>query len=86
MLASCYARFPEFRASVRSTVCFATKRRIHVFNWRKFLVIDLFWNLGAPLLIKLWGYLPMVELGIGADNESALSQEQNRAWVRVGST
>jgi len=41
---------------------------------------------GAPLLIKFWGYLPMVELGIGADNESALSQDQNRIWVRSKST
>lgn len=82
LLASAYARFPEIRPSVKSMVCFASKRRIRVFNWEKFVKIDLFWNLGARLLVKLYGYLPMKEWNMGADNETALSHLQNCAWVR----
>ncbi len=82
LLASAYARFPEIRPWVKSLACFASKRRIRVFNWEKFVKIDLFWNWGARLLVGLYGYLPMKELRLGADNETALSHRQNRLWVK----
>ncbi|MFO1462184.1 MAG: alpha/beta fold hydrolase [bacterium] len=82
LLAASYARFPEIRPWVKSMVCFASKRTIRVFNWEKFLKIDLFWNRGARLLVGLYGYLPMRELGLGADNETARSHRQNRLWIQ----
>lgn len=86
LLASSYVRCPEIRPWVKSMVCFATKRSIRVFNWEKFLKIDLFWNRGARLLVGLYGYLPMKELKLGADNETALSHRHNRLWVRPDSS
>ncbi|HKY64275.1 MAG TPA: alpha/beta fold hydrolase [bacterium] len=85
LLMALYARSPEWRAGLESVLCFGTKRRIAVFNREKFLKIDLFWNLAAPLLARIYGYLPMVEWKMGSDNETASSLRQNRAWVKAGS-
>jgi len=70
---------------VKSFVCFASKRNVRVINLQKLLVIDLFWNFAAPLLIQYYGYLPMKELRLGPDNESAESQRHCRLWARAGS-
>lgn len=85
LLMAFYARFPDWRPGLESVLCFGTKRRISVFNREKFLKIDLFWNLAAPLLARIYGYLPMVEWKMGSDNETVASLSQNRAWVKAGS-
>ncbi len=84
LLASVYARFPRLRKSVKSFVCFASKRNVRVFNLHKLLILDLFWNIAAPLLIRYYGYLPMKRLGLGAENESAESQSHCKVWARAG--
>jgi predicted alpha/beta hydrolase len=85
LLMAFYARFPEWRSGLESLLFFGTKRRIAVFNREKFLKIDLFWNRAAPLLARIYGYLPMIEWKMGSDNETVSSLRQNRAWVEPGS-
>ena len=85
LLMAAYARFPEWRQGLESVLCFGSKRRISVFNREKFLKIDLFWNLAAPILARIYGYLPMIEWKMGSDNETISSLRDDRAWVQAGS-
>ncbi len=82
LLAAHLARFPEWRGVVRSQVYIASKRYISARNWRKFLNIDLVWNLVCPSLIALFGYLPARELKFAMDNESAKSRRDIARWVK----
>ena len=81
LMASCLARFPELAHRVESLICFAAKRTIRVFNWEKFLIVDLLWNRIAPAVVALCGYVPAREIRFGSDNETKKSYEQNRAWI-----
>jgi pimeloyl-ACP methyl ester carboxylesterase len=84
LLLSVLARFPEYRKLVRGIVFFATKRSVRVRNRETFVRLDLFWNRAARVLVRLYGYLPALELHIGADNETDLSHAESRKWVIPG--
>ncbi len=82
---SMLARRPEWIPRVESITCLATKRRIRVFNLKKFFIIDLLWNRLARFITSLWGFLPAKSLGMGSDNETKKSHLQNVLWVRAAS-
>jgi pimeloyl-ACP methyl ester carboxylesterase len=82
---SFFARFrAKRRDPVKGMVFFGTKRSIRVRGFRKFLMIDLFWNLVARAAVRLYGYLPAREWGAGSDNESDLSHLESKVWVKPG--
>lgn len=82
LMAAHLARFPKSCKHVQSIVCLASKRRISVMNKDKFLGINLAWNIMSRLLIKIFGYLPIKQLGLGMDNESRKSHRQIMRWVK----
>lgn len=78
LLAAMLARNP---IKVNSMVFFASKRRISVFNLRRFLMVDLIWCAGGKLLTSLTGFFPAKAIGIGSDNEPADFFLQTNKWV-----
>lgn len=70
LLSSFLARFPEQTPPISSLVFFGTKRVIHVNHFEKLIKVNLFWNLFARVLAKLYGYLPTQKFGVGSDNET----------------
>lgn len=82
LLSAYYARFGEYRHVVKSMVYFATKRRVAVWNWPRVFYVDLMWGVVAPLLTKLFGYLPAKAFHLGPDNETRGFQAQCLRWVR----
>lgn len=80
LLTSSLARFhDEFK--IISQVYFGVKRRITVFNWEKFLKMDIGWSLmgGAAVLFK--GYLPSKGMKMGADNEPGKHYREMSKWI-----
>jgi predicted alpha/beta hydrolase len=67
LLLSFLARFGN--PGVKSMVFFATKRDVRVQNWRRWINIDLLWNMMGRYLAWRYGYLPVTKFGIGSDNE-----------------
>lgn len=82
LLASYFSRFSEHRNLVKSMVFFGTKRIISVFNWEKFLKINIFWNIVFKILIKKNGYLPAKDSIFGSDNETKKSFQQTEVWFK----
>jgi hypothetical protein len=67
---------------VRSLLTFGSKRTIRVKSFKKWLMVDVFWNRLAPGLAIGQGYLAADKLGVGMDNESRASLNQSIDWVR----
>ena len=84
LMASTLARYPELASQVASQVYFGTKRVIHSWSWERFVKVEFFWKRLALLIAKVKGYLPVVELKMGADNETRRSLQDNVAWVTPG--
>ncbi|MCI2961908.1 MULTISPECIES: alpha/beta fold hydrolase [Shewanella] len=82
LMASSLARYPELQQSVRSLLTFGSKRTIRVKSFKKWLMVDVFWNRLAPGLAMGQGYLAADKLRIGMDNESRASLVQSIDWVR----
>lgn len=82
LMASSLARYPQLQQSVRSLLTFGSKRTIRVKSFKKWLMVDLFWNRLAPSLAIGQGYLAADKLGVGMDNESRMSLTQSIDWVR----
>lgn len=83
LMSSCLLRFPELIPQVKSCVYFAAKRSVHVKNWHKRLKVDLVWNHTARALVRVFGYLPARQFGLGQDNESAKSHAQCNYWAQI---
>ena len=82
LMASSLARYPSLQQSVRSLLTFGSKRTIRVKSFKKWLMVDVFWNRLAPGLAMGQGYLAADKLRIGMDNESRASLVQSIDWVR----
>ncbi|MGI2134434.1 alpha/beta fold hydrolase [Shewanella baltica] len=82
LMASSLARYPELQQSVRSLLTFGSKRTIRVKSFKKWLMVDVFWNRLAPGLAMGQGYLAADKLRIGMDNESRASLVQSIDWVQ----
>jgi len=82
LLSSHLARFPDHIPMIKSMVYFASRRKVAVINWKRFLIIDLLWKLVAPIITAIKGYLPARELGFGSDNETKKSHAQSVGWVK----
>lgn len=82
LMLAALARLNPSPDRVASLTLFASKRSVRVWNFEKFLKIDLFWKTFARALIRVYGYLPAKEWGIGSDNESDLSHLQSKIWVK----
>lgn len=82
LMASSLARYPQLQQSVRSLLTFGSKRTIRVQSFKKWLMVDLFWNRLAPSLAMGQGYLAADKLRVGMDNESRASLNQSIDWVR----
>ena len=81
LLLSLLARFPEFLPDVSKIVFFGTKRSVRVQNPEKWFKIDFGWKFLAPLLTRVYGYLPGREWKMGSDQETRLSHAHSREWV-----
>jgi len=82
LLASTLNRFPELVQQVASQVYFGSKRSIHSWSFERLFKIELMWHLFAPLISCVKGYLPVTRFGWGADNETRLSLQEGRAWIK----
>ncbi|MGI2079966.1 alpha/beta fold hydrolase [Shewanella putrefaciens] len=82
LMASSLARYPELQQNVRSLLTFGSKRTIRVKSFKKWLMVDVFWNRLAPSLAMGQGYLAADKLRVGMDNESRASLVQSIDWVR----
>jgi len=40
------------------------------------------WHIVAPMLSRAKGYLPVTKLGLGADDETRLSLQEGRVWIK----
>ena len=82
-MSSCLLRYPQLAAQVASLVYFGSKRSIAVRNLRKWLEVDLIWNIVARWLIRCYGYLPARRIGLGADDETEKSHRQSKRWAKL---
>lgn len=82
-MSSCLLRYPRLAAQVATLVYFGSKRSIGVRNLRKWLEVDLLWNVLARWLIRAHGYLPARRLRLGADDETEKSHRQSKVWAKL---
>lgn len=82
-MSSCLLRHPRLASQVASLVYFGSKRSIGVRIWRKFLEVDLVWNVLAHWIIRATGYLPARRIGLGADDETEKSHRQSKCWAKL---
>ncbi|WP_445776927.1 alpha/beta fold hydrolase [Shewanella sp.] len=82
LMVSSLTRFSDLQRSVASLLTFGSKRTIKVRSFRKWLMVDFFWNRLAPFLVSRQGYLDAHRLRVGMDNESRASLLQTIDWVR----
>lgn len=75
-----FARFPEM-AEIKGFVLFGVKRRVTVWNTERLLKLSFGWRIVAPIAIAIKGYLPAVELKMGADNESRNIFKETNFWL-----
>lgn len=80
LLLAWYARF-QGTYPVRSMVFFGSKRKIYIRSLKKFLMVDIGWNLLGRASSSLLGYLPAVGLRFGSDNESKKFYRETNHWV-----
>ena len=82
LMASSMARYTHLQSSVASLLTFGSKRTIKVKSFKKWLMVDFFWNRFAPLYIANKGYFDASRLRVGMDNESRASLLQTIDWVK----
>ncbi|WP_258406003.1 alpha/beta fold hydrolase [Shewanella acanthi] len=82
LMASALARYEALQHSVQSLVTFGSKRTIKVKSFKKWLMVDLFWNRLAPSMAIGQGYLAATKFGFGMDNETKSSLNQCIDWVQ----
>ncbi|MBB1425535.1 MULTISPECIES: alpha/beta fold hydrolase [Shewanella] len=82
LMASSLARYSHLQSSVASLLTFGSKRTIKVKSFKKWLMVDFFWNRFAPFYIGRQGYFDASRLRVGMDNESSASLLQTIDWVR----
>jgi pimeloyl-ACP methyl ester carboxylesterase len=75
-----FARFPDM-ADIKGFVLFGVKRRVTVWNAERLLKLSFGWRVVAPIAIALKGYLPAVQLRMGADNETRRIFTETNFWL-----
>jgi len=76
-----YLARPAVPVQVQAMVFFGSKRRISIWNLKKFFMIDVIWNWLSKAVVAFAGSLPAKRMGIGADSETRLTHRQTHAWV-----
>ncbi len=78
------ARVPEHRRLVQAGVYFGTKRRVTAWNMARFIQMDFWWGFLAKIFARVYGYLPMKDLGLflGDDNETRNCLLESDRWLR----
>ncbi len=78
------ARVPRHRELVQAGVYFGTKRRVTVKNMARFIQLDFWWGFLAKIVTRIYGYLPMKDLGLflGDDNETKKCLYESDTWLR----
>ncbi|NVK24975.1 MAG: alpha/beta fold hydrolase [Gammaproteobacteria bacterium] len=82
LTSSAMTRNSELRDSVKSLLCFGTKRQVTVWNLERLLKVELFWHRAAQWITKRKGYLDAVKLKAGSDNETHKTLTQGANWVK----
>jgi len=82
LLNSYFARFPDQVHVTQAVVNVGTKRRVMAQNLEVSLKVKLGWNILAPVLGRVFGYLPGRQLKFGSDDDGALWQRQSVEWVK----
>lgn len=75
-----FARFPKM-AEIRGFILFGVKRRVTVWNMERILKLSFGWRIVAPIAIAIKGYLPAVQLKMGADNETERIFKETNFWL-----
>ncbi len=77
-------RVPRHRELVKAGVYLGTKRRVTVWNMARFIQLDFWWGFLAKIVTRLYGYLPMKDLGLflGDDNETKKCMYESDTWLR----
>jgi pimeloyl-ACP methyl ester carboxylesterase len=84
LMAAALLRNPNLIPKVCSMTFLGVKRAVRVQNPEKWFKVDLVWRGLAPLLARVYGFLPAGRLGFGFDNETRKSLAQSIQWVRPG--
>lgn len=69
------------KVNLASMVFYATKRRISIRSFKRFYLIDFFWNFISSIYVRVFGYLPATGIKMGSDNETIKSHKQTNDWV-----
>jgi len=75
-----YARFPQM-ADIKGLILFGVKRRVTVWNMERILKLSFGWRIVAPVAIAIKGFLPAVQLKMGADNETKRIFKETNYWL-----
>jgi pimeloyl-ACP methyl ester carboxylesterase len=75
-----YARFPQM-ADIKGFILFGVKRRVTVWNMERVLKLSFGWRMVAPVAIAIKGFLPAVQLKMGADNETKRIFNETNYWL-----
>lgn len=75
-----FARFPQM-ADIKGFILFGVKRRVTVWNMERILKLSFGWRIVAPIAIAIKGFLPAVQLRMGADNETKRIYTETNHWL-----
>ena len=68
--------------NIKSLVAFSSKRRIAIKGWRKFIGVDILWDMYGTYLTKKYGYLPAKKMMMGTEDEPAAYYKDANIWVK----
>ncbi len=77
----CYLARNMDAVNLASMVFYASKRKISIISFRRFYMIDFFWNFMSKIYTSIYGYLPATGIKMGSDNETIKSHRQTNDWV-----
>lgn len=83
LLSALLARHPEYLPRIQLMAHFGSKRMVNARTREKLIKIEAFWFRIAFVLTRLYGYLPMKDLGIGGDNESSDTHRECVEWMQA---
>jgi len=81
ILLLCYYARSVAPENILSMIFFGSKRRITIGGFKRFLVIDVFYNYIFSFIAWLKGYVDVKLLRVGSDNETKKSRRQTYEWV-----
>lgn len=76
-----YMARPYENVNVQAMAFFASKRRISIRSFKKFMMVDVVWNWASKVVVAAKGWLPARHLRIGSDSETRLTHRQTHDWV-----